>query len=312
MTRRSTKKTKRAMDREVKQYLRTGKHDHEFIGWPGDDFMTCLTNGKQVMEDALVAEVHRLESGQTFPELPAGVESTIFARKKVMPMVKGLFPAKERETILRLLEKSLVFLTHDNIEQVLREEQWLGSAWDLANLYLGSLGSKCLNGKPSYLVGLSQETTCYVSTDYFEDKDPFADFVVHETAHVFHNWKRERVGMCHTRYQEWLLPIDFCKREEFAYACEAYGRILERAKSPADRRRLHAEYVEAWVPSTDHVDQDELVDILAEAVSARNGWKRILKRCAPPKRVPRSVWIKQAAHNAVDRSDQSLDTKNRK
>ena len=310
MTRRSTRKTKRAMDREVKQYLRTGKHDHEFTGWPGDDFMTSLTNGKQMMEDALVAEVHRLESGHTFPELPAGVDSTIFARKKVMPMVRGLFPAKEHETILGLLGKSLVFLTHDNIEQVLREEHSLSSAWNLANLYLGSLGSKCLNGKPTYLVGLSQETTCYVSTDYFSDDDPFADFVVHEAAHVFHNWKRERVGMPHTRYQEWLLPIDFSKREEFAYACEAYGRILERAKSPADRRRLHAEYIEEWVPSTDRVDQDELVDILAEAVSARNGWKRILKRCAPPKRVPRSVWIKQAAHDAVVRSERSLVTKN--
>lgn len=45
---------------------------------------------------------------------------------------------------------------------------------------------------------------------------------------------RRQVG-----YQEWLLPIDFAKREEFAYACEAYGRIRERAKNPAERRRLH-------------------------------------------------------------------------
>ena len=59
------------------------------------------------------------------------------------------------------------------------------------------------------------------------------------------------------------------------------------------------EYAEGWVPSTDRVDQEELVDILAEAVSARNGWKRILKRCAPPKRVPWSVRIKQAAQDAV-------------
>ncbi len=27
-----------------------------------------------------------------------------------------------------------------------------------------------------------------------------------------------------------------------------------------------------------------LVDVLAEAVAARNGWKRILSRCAPPRR----------------------------
>jgi len=308
MTDRSSKKTKRAMDREIWRYLRTGKHDHEFIGWPGDDFLTCLKNGKQTMEDALIAEVRRLESGHAFPKLPADVDSTTFAREKVTPMVTGLFPAKEREIILGLLERSLVFLTHDNIEQVLREQRYLSSAWDLANLYLGSIGSKCLNGKPSYLVGLSQETTCFVSTDYFNDEDPFADFVVHEAAHVFHNWKRDRVGLPHTRYQEWLLPIDFAKREEFAYACEAYGRILERAKNSTERRQLHAEYAESWVPSTDRVNQDELSDILAEAVNARNGWKRILKRCAPPKRVPMSVWIKQAAHEAVIRADRSLAT----
>lgn len=286
------------MDREIKRYLRTGEHDHDFAGWPGRDSLSRLTAGKQAMEDALVAEVRRLEVGQSPPSLPTGFDTATFARRKVTPMVTGLFPAKERETILELLEGSLVFLTHDNIEQVLREECWLRSAWDLANLYLGSIGSKCLNGKPSYLVGLSQETTCYVSTDYFSDDDPFADFVVHEAAHVFHNWKRERVGLPHTRYQEWLLPIGFAKREEFAYACEAYSRILERAQSPAERRRLHAEYAESWVPSTDRVDQGELVDILAEAVNARNGWKRILKRCAPPKRVPRSVWIKQAVRDA--------------
>lgn len=306
MTGHRSKKTKRVMDREIKRYLRTGDHEHDFPGWPGRDYLSRVTTGKQAMEDALVAEVRRLEAGKDLPSLPEDFDSTAFARRKVTPMVTGLFPTKERETILELLESSLVFLTHENIEQVLREEHWLSSAWDLANLYLGSIGSKCLNGKSSYLVGFSQETTCYVSTDYFSDDDPFADFVVHEAAHVFHNWKRERVGLPHTRYQEWLLPIDFAKHEEFAYACEAYGRILERAENLAERRRRHAEYAESWVPSIDRVDQDELVDILAEAVTARNGWKRILKRCTPPKRVPRSVWIKQAAHEAAVRVDRGL------
>jgi hypothetical protein len=203
-------------------------------------------------------------------------------------MVKGLFPAKEREVILGLLEKSLVFLTQDNIEHVLREERWPSTAWNLANLYLGSIGADCLNGNPSDLVGLSQETTCYVAMTYFSEDDPFADFVVHEAAHVFHNWKREFVGLPHTRYREWLLQIDFAKREGFAYACEAYHRIVERGVSPTDRTRLLAEYADSGVPTTDRVDQEELVGILAEAVAARNGWKRILSRCAPLKRIPRS------------------------
>ena len=34
----------------------------------------------------------------------------------------------------------------------------------------------------------------------------------------------------------------------------------------------------------DGVDREEYVDMLSEAVSARNGWKRSLARCAPQRR----------------------------
>ena len=37
------------------------------------------------------------------------------------------------------------------------------------------------------------------------------------------------------------------------------------------------------------VDDQEIVDILAEAISVRNGWKRILERCSPPTRKRNSV-----------------------
>ena len=71
------------------------------------------------------------------------------------------------------------------------------------------------------------------------------------------------------------------KRETFAYACEVYSRILELGKSPAERRALLSELERERVPGTQRVDPDEYVDILREAVAARNGWKRILARCAP-------------------------------
>lgn len=141
----------------------------------------------RILADALVAEVRRRESGHKRHRLPEGFNLITFARQKLMPMVNGLFPAKERQAILDLLERSLVFLTHDNIEQIIRNEAWKSTAWDLANLYLGSIGAQSLDGKPCRLVGLSEETTCYVSMSYFEKDDPFADFVVHEAAHVFHN-----------------------------------------------------------------------------------------------------------------------------
>jgi hypothetical protein len=54
--------------------------------------------------------------------------------------------------------------------------------------------------------------------DYFRHEDPFADFVVHEIAHIFHNCKRRAAGLPETRMRDWLLDIDFRKRETFAYA----------------------------------------------------------------------------------------------
>jgi len=122
-----------------------------------------------------------------------------------------------------------------------------------------------------------------VAMAYFKDGDPFDDWVVNEAAHVFHNWKRAYVGLPQTRTREFLLNIAFAKREVFASACEAYSRILERTKCPADRRRLYAEYVEKWGHHCDKADRAELVDALAAAVEARNGWKYIMAHCSPPR-----------------------------
>lgn len=64
----------------------------------------------------------------------------------------------------------MVFLTDENIELVLRESSpWLHSSWVLANLYLGSIGAELLAEDAPRIVGLSEETTCYVSTEYFVD-----------------------------------------------------------------------------------------------------------------------------------------------
>ena len=129
-----------------------------------------------------------------------------------------------------------MFVSGDNIEHLISETDRLSTARQMANLFLGSLGLPGLDDQPVGFVGFSEETRFYVSMDYFKDGDPFADWVVHEAAHVFHNWKRAYVGLPETRAREFLLNIAFTKREVFAYGCEAYSRIMERSQSPADRR----------------------------------------------------------------------------
>jgi hypothetical protein len=123
-----------------------------------------------------------------------------------------------------------------------------------------------------------------VSLDYFGEQDRFADYLLHEAAHVLHNCKRGTIGLRETSRREWLLDIEFRKRETFAYCCEAYSRILELSKRTAERCLLVEELAAGSMPSDEAIDLAEYVDILREASSARNGWKRILARCAPTRR----------------------------
>jgi hypothetical protein len=196
-------------------------------------------------------------------------------------MVRGLFPKSEVDPVLATLERSVVFLTPQNIESVLRNTRYLHTAWSLANLYLRSIGADLLSPKALNIVGLSQETTCYVSMDYFDEDDPCADFVVHEAAHIFHNSKRSTSGLAETRIREFLLDIDFGKRETFAYACEAYSQILERCKTKVQRQSMLTAHRAGQFPGHDQeVDRLEYLAILNKAIHARNGWKVILAGCA--------------------------------
>jgi hypothetical protein len=254
--------------------------DPIFPNWPGNDLVSRARGAERALRNALILELAGRAETRVPPSLPHEFDHQRFSRSKLTPMVHGLFPATEREAILELLKNSIVFLTPENIERVITgSDAWLSTAWDLANIYLVSLGLPQLGGSYSCIVGLSEETRCYVSARYFTEEDPYTDFVVHEAAHVFHNWKREYAGLPFTRNREWLLPIMYEKRETFAFACEAYSRIVEMAKGRDGRRKTLAEYAGKHVPGAAE-DADELVEILGEAVDARNGWKRILTRCS--------------------------------
>lgn len=208
--------------------------------WPGG-FMERCQRQHADLRGALVEEVRRLAMGRTHEPVPenAGVA---FTRSKVEPMVRGLFSKVEQDVVLATLEKSVVYVTSETIEPLLLSHSWDRSAWDLANLYLLSVGAKLLGKDARHLVGISEGATCYVSPEYFAEDDPFADFIVHEAAHIFHNCKRRTIGLRETRTKEWLLDIEYRQRETFAYSCEAYACIVARAKNPAERRELAADY----------------------------------------------------------------------
>lgn len=275
----------------IRHYLETGEADADPRGWPGANIIEQGQTQHVALSSALIAEVRRRATVAVPPALPPGLDLAAFTRGRVAPMVDGLFPAPERLTVMRLLERAVVVLTPETIAAVLAAQPWPLTAWQLANVYLGSLGRPGLHGGPASVVGLSQETTCYLALSYFTEPDPFADFLVHEAAHVFHNWKREYAGLPQTRRKEWLLAIDFHLRETFAYACEAYSRILTLGAMRRERVRLVEEYAETALPSDERVETGELVDILRKAVGLRNGWAMIRARCAPERQPRRTARI---------------------
>ena len=269
------------MHEEIKTYLKFGLHDPKFGAWPGSGFFDRSQNGSETLREALVAEVLARTQHPPVITPPDDLDLCQFAHQKFGGMVKGFFPKVEQAIVLSMLERSVVFLTPRNIASVLRDMPWLDTAWDLANLYLASHSAELLSVEAQPILGLSIETTCYVSTDYFRAANPFDDFVLHEAAHVFHNCKRETLGLSHSRHREWLLEIEYRKRETFAYACEAYSRLLELGRDSKHRQDLLSELAAAPLPNDERVDGAEYLDILAEAITARNGWKRILARCSP-------------------------------
>lgn len=275
------------IDEEIERYLRTGDTDPYHRAWSGGSYFEYARRAHDDLREGLVREVHRLAAGRVHPPVPE--EDTVaLTRRKVEPMVRGLFPTVEQDVVLAVLERSVVFLTRENIEGLLKAHSFDRGAWDLANLYLASVRAELLGDNAPSIVGMSEGTTCFVSPAYFAEYDPFADFIVHEAAHIFHNCKRETVGLRATRRREWLLEIEFRKRETFAYSCEAFSRVLDRSRSPAGRRALADTFATTVRVPDERVDAAEVADIVREAAAARNGWKVILGRCAPKSR-PRAT-----------------------
>jgi len=267
----------------VERYLCTGEHDSLFGGWPGESFIARMRQGDLALRGALISLVKSRTGHAIVPEELVNLDVVSFTRTKVGPMVRGLFPKVEHQWVLDVLARSVVFLTPATIEPVLSQAPYLETAWNLSNLYLASCGVKLLSDDAPKLVGLSEGITCYVSMHYFTRNRQFDDFVVHEAAHIFHNCKRKTIGLPEVRRREWLLDIDFGKRETFAYACEVYSRILDLGSSVTARRELLSQVENVPSLPDDRVVASEYINILRSAIAARNGWKQILRNCEPPR-----------------------------
>ncbi len=153
---RSMKPVTPSVASEIERFLQSGDTDPHHAAWSGRSFMERAGMAHQDLTDALVAQVKERSRAWTPPAALRDLDVAAFTRRKVAPMVRGLFPRAEQDIVLALVERSVVFLTPRNIEHVLRcEAHWPRSAWDIANLYLGSIGAELLCADAPRIVGLS-------------------------------------------------------------------------------------------------------------------------------------------------------------
>jgi len=275
------------IEHEVAHYLATGEHDaNAWRRYPGRNAMEQMNAQADTLRNALLNRVRELEGCRAPCRVVLGQISPQYLEGKLAPMVTGIFNPEDQAVVLETLVNSIKFLTRDEAHRVLEESGWPKTSWDVARIWLDSIGAEPLSPGADGLLGLSENQRCYVSMRYFEDveADPFADYVVHEAAHLLHNNKRRYLGLPERGRSEWLLDIEFLRRELFAYGCEFWWRISTAAQAKKDRVALIDELTLRLELFESEFDPEEMGAMLRAAARARNPWKALARTCKPPAR----------------------------
>lgn len=117
-------------------------------------------------------------------------------------MIRGLFSENEQKIVHSLVAGTVVFLTPANLDSIIMDCERLNTAWELANMYLLSMSVEPLSPNAPQILGKNEDQKCVISQQYFDETRPFVDYVVHEVAHLFHNCRRQTIGLPETRRQK--------------------------------------------------------------------------------------------------------------
>jgi len=203
----------------------------------------------------LVREVRRLAKGLEHAETPA-FDAVALIRSKIEPMVRGLFPRIEQEAVLATLERSVVFLTSANIESVLFDRSFDHSAWTLANLYLTSVGARLLAQGAPRLVGISEETKCFVSVEYFGEN--LSRISLSTSCPYLSQLQTSRPGFPRDVEEGVATQYRIHEARDFRVCLRSILVRVAAGKGPAERRALAEEYSRRKHISEERVDTAEV------------------------------------------------------
>ena len=173
----------------------------------------------------------------------------------------------------------------------------MGDAWRILWALFGDHGLKPDDIKVG-CDGLAGDYA-HVRWSAYHTKDPYSDVVVHEAAHMLHYLKPSHYGFRVRRGQERFIDTEFRHRELFAYACEAYSRVILQGE-----RKLRIAFAEKMVDDAFSFPRGQIEEVAAlvlSAARARIGWRVIREATV----IHRSTGPEGARNRFVDDSSAS-------
>jgi hypothetical protein len=260
----------------IEHFLRTGKETWEGTG-------SGLFSLAQFKEDAaytratkfalrtllqLLANLLPAEA-RLAPSVPLGT-----IQQRIEPMITGLVQDDWREVALREITKRTFVLNFQGTLAAVEAELstcFMGSAWRILWALFEDYGMKP-NDIDVGCDGLAGDYA-HVRWSAYQTNDPYSDVVVHEAAHLLHYLKPSHYGLQVRRHQERFIDVEFHYRELFAYACEAYSRVMLHRD-----RKSRIAFAERIQENAFSFPQDEIAEVaklVLDAVRVRNGWRVI-------------------------------------
>jgi hypothetical protein len=261
----------------IERFLRTGKETWDGAG--SGRFTVAAFNEHEAYTRAsktalrtlfgLLAELLPAEA----PATPQVDPETI--RPRIEPMVKGLVQDDWQEVALRELTARTFVLNFQGARAAMDAElatSFMGTAREILWALYGDYGLK-----PEQIDmgcdGVCAGEFAHVRLSAYESKDPYSDVIVHEAAHLLHYLKPRSYGLHTRRGQERFVDVEFRHRELFAFACEAYSRVVLRGGRKS--RIAFAEKMRDGAFSFPRSQMEEVGALILGAARARNGCRVI-------------------------------------
>ena len=261
----------------IERFLRTGKETWDgagsgrftLAGFNENEAYTRASKTALRSLFGLLAELLPAEA-RTTPQV--GPETI---RRRIEPMVKGLVQDDWQEVALRELTARTFVLNFQGARTAMDAElatSFMGTARQILWALYGDYGRK-----PERIDmgcdGVCAGEFAHVTLSAYESKDPYTDVIVHEAAHLLHYLKPRHYRLHTRRGQERFVDVEFRHRELFAFACEAYSRVVLQGGRKS--RIAFAEKMHDGAFSFPRSQVEEVAALVLGAARARNGWRVI-------------------------------------